>query len=53
VHLRPWPNLRQLRTELFAYIETYDNRKRRHSTRDYLIPEEDELAFDRKDLQAA
>ena len=53
VHLRPWPTLARLRTELFTYIETYYNRKRRHSTLDYLTPEQYELEFDRKALQAA
>lgn len=53
VHLRPWPTLARLRTELFTYIESYYNRKRRHSTLDYLTPEQYELAFDRKAFQAA
>ncbi len=53
VHLRPWPSLSRLRTELFSYIETYYNRKRRHSTLNYLTPEEYEHTFDRKALQAA
>lgn len=53
VHLKPWPTLARLRTELFAYIETYYNRKRRHSTLGYLSPEEYELTFDRKALLAA
>jgi len=53
VHLRPWPTLARLRTELFAYIESYYNRKRRHSTLDYLSPEQYELEFDRRAIQAA
>jgi len=53
VHLRPWPTLARLRTELFAYIETYYNRKRIHSTLDYLSPEEYELAFDMEAAKAA
>jgi len=53
VHLRPWPTLARLRTELFAYIETYYNRKRIHSTLDYLSPEEYELAFDMEATKAA
>ena len=53
VHLRPWPTLTRLRTELFTYIETYYNRKRLHSTLDYLSPEEYELAFDAEASKAA
>jgi len=53
VHLRPWPTLARLRTELFSYIETYYNRKRLHSTLDYLSPEEYELAFDTEAAKAA
>ena len=53
VHLKPWPTLARLRTELFSYIETYYNRKRRHSTLNYISPEEYELTFDRKALAAA
>ena len=53
VHLRPWPTLARLRTELFAYIESYYNRKRRHSTLNYLSPEQYELEFDRRAIQAA
>ncbi|HEU0102366.1 MAG TPA: integrase core domain-containing protein, partial [Mycobacteriales bacterium] len=53
VHLRPWPSLSRLRTALFHYIETYYNRKRRHSTLDYLNPQEYEREFDKKGLQAA
>lgn len=53
VHLRPWPTLSRLRTALFHYIETYYNRKRRHSTLDYLTPQEYEHEFDKKVLQAA
>ena len=53
VHLRPWPTLARLRTELFNYIESYYNRKRRHSTLDYLSPEQHELKFDRTAIQAA
>lgn len=53
VHLRPWPTLARLRTALFSYIETYYNRRRRHSTLDYLSPEEYELEFDREASKAA
>lgn len=53
VHLRPWPTLARLRTDLFAYIESYYNRKRRHSTLDYLTPEQYELEFDTRAIQAA
>ena len=53
VHLRPWPTLARLSTALFDYIETYYNRKRRHSTLDYLTPQEYELEFDKEVLKAA
>lgn len=53
VHLRPWPNLARLRAALFSYIETYYNRKRMHSTLDYLSPEEYEFAFDMEASKAA
>ena len=53
VHLRPWPTLARLRTELFVYIETYYNRKRLHSTLGYLSPEEYELRFDAEAVKAA
>jgi putative transposase len=53
VHLRPWPTLARLRTELFNYIETYYNRKRLHSTLGYLSPEEYELEVDKEASKAA
>ena len=53
VHLRPWPTLARLRTELFSYIETYYNRKRLHSTLGYLSPEEYESVFDMQPTKAA
>jgi putative transposase len=53
VHLRPWPTLSRLSTALFEYIEVYYNRKRRHSTLDYLSPQEYETVFDKKEHLAA
>ena len=53
VHLRPWPTLARLRTAIFNYIETYYNRKRLHSTLNYLSPEEYELTFDVEASKAA
>ena len=53
VHLRPGPTLARLSTALFDYIETYYNRKRRHSTLDYLPPQEYELKFDKEVSKAA
>jgi len=38
VNRRPWPTKAQLRTELFAYIETFYNPNRLHSTLGYLSP---------------
>jgi putative transposase len=40
VHRRPWPSRRDLSSEIFDYIEAFYNRQRRHSTLDYLSPEE-------------
>jgi len=53
VHLRPWPTLARLSSALFTYIETYYNRKRRHSTLAYLTPLEFELKFDKETSKAA
>ncbi len=40
VHRQPWPSRRDLSSAVFEYIEAFYNRKRRHSTLDYLSPEE-------------
>ena len=45
IHTRPWPSLKVLRKETFDWIETYYNRRRRHSTIGYLTPEEYELGY--------
>lgn len=45
VHTSPWPDLKSVRTAAFEWIETYDNRARRHSTLGYLTPEEYELGY--------
>jgi transposase InsO family protein len=38
VHRATWPTRQQARTAIFAYIESFYNRKRRHSTLDYRSP---------------
>jgi putative transposase len=53
VHTRPWPNLARLRTAVFEYIEGYYNRKRLHSTLNYLSPDEYEQRFDKEAAKAA
>jgi transposase InsO family protein len=35
---RSWPTRRELTSEVFAYIETFYNTTRRHSTLGYLSP---------------
>jgi len=45
IHTRPWPSIKALKKETFAWIETYYNRRRRHSTLGYLTPEEYELGY--------
>jgi hypothetical protein len=40
VHRQPWPTQRDLGSAVFEYIEAFYNRQRRHSTLDYLSPEE-------------
>jgi putative transposase len=44
VHRQPWPSRRDLSSAIFEYIEAFYNRQRRHSTLDYLSPEEYERA---------
>ena len=53
IHLKPWPILVRLRTEVFTYIETYYNRKRLHSTLGYLSPGQYEFAVDMEGSKAA
>lgn len=45
IHTRPWPSLKHLKKETFDWIETYYNRRRRHSTISYWTPEEYELGY--------
>jgi putative transposase len=40
VHRQSWPSRRDLSSAVFEYIEAFYNRQRRHSTLDYLSPEE-------------
>jgi putative transposase len=53
IHLRPWPTLDKLRTAVFEYIESYYNRRRRHSTIGYDTPIEHEQKHMFRQLQAA
>ncbi len=53
IHLRPWPTLAHLRTAVFEYIESYYNRRRRHSTIGYDTPIEYEQKYVFRRLQAA
>jgi transposase InsO family protein len=45
IHLHPWPTLALLRTAVFEYIESYYNRRRRHSTLGYDTPIECEHQY--------
>ena len=45
IHTKPWPTLKRLRLETFAWIEGYYNSQRRHSTLGYLTPNEYELGY--------
>lgn len=38
IHRRAWPTRAELRTEVFDYIETFYNRRRRHSTLGHRSP---------------
>jgi putative transposase len=38
IHIHPWPTLAHLRVAVFEYIESYYNRRRRHSTIGYDTP---------------
>ena len=44
IHRRPWGTVRAAREAIVEYIEIFYNRKRKHSTLDYLSP----AAFERK-----
>jgi putative transposase len=47
IHTRPWNDLREVHQATFLWIEGYYNRRRRHSTINYLTPTEYELGFRR------
>jgi putative transposase len=53
IHTRPWPTIDKLRTAVFEYIESYYNRRRRHSAIGYDTPIEYEQRYTRTRLQAA
>lgn len=45
IHTKPWPTIDRVKAETFAWIESYYNRQRRHSTLNYLTPHEYELGY--------
>ncbi|WP_026552778.1 integrase core domain-containing protein, partial [Arthrobacter sp. H20] len=45
IYRRPWLNIDEVRGEVFEYVEVYYNRKRLHSTLDYLTPSEYEIEY--------
>jgi transposase InsO family protein len=45
IHTRPWNDLTEVRQATFVWVEGYYNRRRRHSTLNYLTPLEYELGF--------
>jgi putative transposase len=45
IHTRPWNNLTEVQRHTFVWIEGYYNRRRRHSTLNYLTPSEYELGY--------
>lgn len=45
IHTRPWNTVSEVRQHTFLWIEGYYNRRRRHSTLNYLTPQEYELGF--------
>ncbi len=53
IHVRPWPTIDKLRTAVFQYIESYYNRRRRHSTIGYDTPIEYEYKHALTRLRAA
>jgi putative transposase len=48
IHGRSWPTKAELRTEVFEYIETFFNRRRRHSTLGFLSPAQFERTSQRE-----
>lgn len=53
IHVHPWPSIDILRVAVFEYIESYYNRRRRHSTIGYDTPIEYEHKYALTRLQAA
>jgi putative transposase len=45
IHTQPWPTIKHLQEKTFDWIETYYNTQRRHSTLEYLTPQEYELGY--------
>jgi transposase InsO family protein len=45
IHTRPWNDLTEVRQHTFLWIEGHYNRRRRHSTLEYLTPLEYELGY--------
>ncbi|MGH3530087.1 MAG: IS3 family transposase [Pseudonocardiaceae bacterium] len=45
VHTRPWNDVTEVRQQTFLWVEGYYNRRRRHSTLNYLTPNEYELGY--------
>ena len=45
IHTRPWSDLTAVQQHTFLWIEGYYNRRRRHSTLNYLTPLEYELGY--------
>lgn len=45
IHTRPWPTIKDLEAHTEDWITNYYNPKRRHSTLQYLTPDEYELGF--------
>ncbi|MDQ3760896.1 MAG: integrase core domain-containing protein [Actinomycetota bacterium] len=50
IHTRPWNDLADVKHHTFLWIEGYYNRRRRHSTLNYLTPHEYELGYRQPDL---
>jgi transposase InsO family protein len=53
IHRRPWPTVQSARAAIAEYIEVFYNRKRRHSTLDYISPVEFENRFEQEAALAA
>jgi putative transposase len=53
IHRRSWPTRQQARTAVFDYIETFYNRRRRHSTLGMLCPVEFEARYAAAQLPGA